>query len=85
MKKNETAKKGTLTFPDRKISEAFLDFSSPLLDTLGEAATKDEIDKILRITYTVWNAVVIDAVKGIANSCRWLENQAGMTECCLRD
>jgi hypothetical protein len=32
MKKNE--------FPNRKISETFLEFSSPLMDTIGEDVTK---------------------------------------------
>ena len=49
-------------YPYPKISEAFLEFSSPLLKTLPKPATKQDIDKILRITYTVWNAVVFDKV-----------------------
>lgn len=61
--KKHAKRKSGVTSPNRKISETFLDFSSPLLDTLGDATTKDEIEKILKITYTVWNAVVIDAVK----------------------
>jgi hypothetical protein len=34
-------KKRHLKFPNRKISETFLEFSSPLLDAIGQAATKD--------------------------------------------
>lgn len=49
-------------FPSRKISEAFLEFSSPLLKTLTGTPTERDIDKILRITYTIWNAVVLDEV-----------------------
>lgn len=49
-------------YPYPKISEAFLEFSSPLLKTLPKAPTKHDIEKILRITYTVWNAVVFDEV-----------------------
>ena len=52
----------TFEFPSQKISEAFLEFSSPLLKTLPKPATKHDIDKILRITYTIWNAVVFDKV-----------------------
>ena len=50
--------------PNRKISETFLDFSSPLLDALGKAATKQQVEKALQITYTVWNSIVLDSVKG---------------------
>lgn len=50
--------------PDGKISEAFLDFSLPLIDTMGSGATQEQIEKVLQITYTVWNSVVIDKVKG---------------------
>lgn len=49
-------------FSSQKISATFLEFSSPLLKTLPKPATKQDIDKILRITYTVWNAVVFDEV-----------------------
>jgi len=45
-----------------KISEALLEFSSPLLKTLPKRATRQDIEQILRITYTVWNAVVFDEV-----------------------
>jgi hypothetical protein len=43
-----------------KISEAFLEYSFPLLDELGPNATKEQVEKVLQITYTVWNAVVMD-------------------------
>jgi len=45
-----------LKYPNKKISETFLDFSSPLLDALGKGATKHQIEKIFEIAYTVWNA-----------------------------
>jgi len=38
-------KKNNLKFPNRKISETFLEFSSPLLDAIGQAATKDQVEK----------------------------------------
>ena len=48
---------------ERKISETFLDFSMPLLDAIGNGATKQQIESVLRITYSVWNAVNFDSVK----------------------
>ncbi len=51
-------------FPNRKISETFLDFSSPLLDALGKDAKKYQVEQVLKIAFTAWNAVVLDTVKG---------------------
>ena len=51
-------------YSDRKISETFLDFASPLLDALGAKATKDQIEEVLKIAFTVWNSVVFDTVNG---------------------
>ena len=48
--------------PYPKSSETFLEFSSPLLRTLTKPATIQDIEKIIRSTYTVWNAVVFDKV-----------------------
>ncbi|MEW6220278.1 MAG: hypothetical protein AB1634_12195 [Thermodesulfobacteriota bacterium] len=62
MKTSRRAKKSGMVFPNRKISETFLDFSSPLLGMLDGVAAKGEIEKVLIITYTVWNAVVMDEV-----------------------
>ena len=53
-------KKRHLKFPNRKISETFLEFSSTLLDAIGQAATKDQVEKVLQITYSVWNSIVLD-------------------------
>ncbi len=53
-----------LKFPNRKISETFLEFSLPLLDAIGQAPTKDQVEKVLQITYSVWNSIVLDTVKG---------------------
>ena len=55
---------------DRKISETFLDFASPLLDPLGAEATEREMENALQIAFTVWNAVVYDAVD---RSSRWVD------------
>ncbi len=48
--------------PNRKISETFLDFAGPFIETAGGEATKDQIEQILKIAFTVWNSVVLDAV-----------------------
>ena len=48
---------------ERKISETLLDFSMPLLESIGDGATKQQIESILRITYSVWNAVNFDSIK----------------------
>ena len=49
-------------FPDRKISETFLQFSEPLLTPLGPSATKEQMNQVLQIAFTVWNAVVYESV-----------------------
>jgi hypothetical protein len=51
-------------FPNRKISETFLDFSSPLLEAIGKDVTNYQVEQVLKIAYTAWNAVVLDTVKG---------------------
>jgi hypothetical protein len=53
-------------FPHRKISETFLDFTSPLLDALNKDVTKYQVEQVLKIAFTAWNAVVLDMVKGNA-------------------
>jgi hypothetical protein len=50
-------KKRHFKFPNRKISETFLEYSSPLLDAIGQAATKDQVEKVLQITFSVWNSI----------------------------
>ena len=49
---------------ERKISETFLDFSMPLLAEAKKGVTKQQIEKVLRITYSVWNAVNFDTIRG---------------------
>jgi hypothetical protein len=41
-----------------------LDFAEPLLAPLGAAAAEQEMEGALQIAFTVWNAVVYDAVQG---------------------
>ena len=52
--------------PDRKISETFLDYASPLIDALGPNVTKEQFDQALKIAFTVWNSVVFDQADGDA-------------------
>jgi len=50
--------------PYGKISEAFLDFASPLIEAAGPEAGNSELEPILKVAFTVWNAVVLDTVNG---------------------
>ena len=45
-------------FPDRKISETFLDFAAPVLGDAPERATEGQLDNALRVAFAAWNAVV---------------------------
>jgi len=44
-------------------SETFLDFAAPLLGEPG-GATKDQLEEVLKVGFTVWNSVVFDTVNG---------------------
>jgi hypothetical protein len=48
----------------RKISETLLDFASPLLEDMPPDASGKQIQEVLMIGCTVWNAVVLDDVLG---------------------
>jgi len=50
--------KSRLNFPDRKISDTFLQFAEPLLDAFGPNVTEARMEQPLKIAWTVWNAVV---------------------------
>ena len=50
-------------FPTRKISATFLEFAEPLLAPLGADASVQQMEGALQIAFTVWNAVVYDAVQ----------------------
>ena len=56
------ARKKRFRFPERKISETFLDFTSPLLELAPPGAAKEDVEEAFRIAFTTWNAVVFDAV-----------------------
>jgi hypothetical protein len=51
-------------YPDKKISETFLQFAEPLLEPLGPDATEPDMEEALKIAFTVWNAVVYETVNG---------------------
>jgi hypothetical protein len=53
-----------MSFPERKISESFLEFAEPLLEFEDKPPTQDEVEKCLQLASTVWNAVVFDTVRG---------------------
>jgi len=62
--------------PDTKISEAFLDFAEPLLEKEGAPPTTQEVEKVLQLASTIWNAVVLDTVRG---SKEWLTKVRNQT------
>ena len=64
-----------VTFPDRKISETFLDFADPLLAPLGPRATVKQMEQALKIAFTVWNGVVYDKVNGNTHFLDMMRNQ----------
>ena len=57
-------KKKKNKFPDKKISETFLNFASPIIDSLGNDPTQNQVESVLKIAFTVWNSVVLDTVRG---------------------
>jgi hypothetical protein len=57
-------KKKRNKFPNRKISETFLDFAPPIMDALGENPTKYQVEQALKIAFTVWNSIILDTVRG---------------------
>lgn len=50
--------KRTLNFPDRKISETFLDFAAPAMGDLPSEEPEHKAREALKVCFTVWNAVV---------------------------
>lgn len=51
-------------YQNRKISETFLDFASPLLEEAGEKANKEEVEVALKLASMVWTSVVLETVNG---------------------
>jgi hypothetical protein len=57
-------RRGRKAFPDRKISETFLDFASTLVDFSDPETPKDMLEQTLCIAFLVWNAVVFADATG---------------------
>ena len=51
-------------FPDRKISETFIDFAAPFVAMIDENTTQSQVEQGFKIAFTVWNAIVFDTVNG---------------------
>jgi hypothetical protein len=45
-------------YPDRKISETFLRFAAPLLESLPRDAPEHHAQQALQVSFTAWNAVL---------------------------
>jgi hypothetical protein len=61
-KQVKSQKRQQATYPDRKISETFLDFAAPLLATMPDDVTEASVEKVLSIAFAVWNGIVLDGV-----------------------
>ena len=68
--------KRTLSFPDRKISETFLDFAAPMMANLPSEALEHKARDALKVCFTVWNAVIFADVLHIH---RFLDDIRGLT------
>jgi hypothetical protein len=54
-----------MAVPDKKISETFLAFAEPLfMEGADTAPTRHQVEQILKVAFTVWNAIVFDTVHG---------------------
>jgi hypothetical protein len=63
-------------YPNRKISETFLDFAAPMLDDLPSEAPEQRAKKALEVSFTAWNAVVF---ADVLNDNRHLEEIRRLT------
>jgi hypothetical protein len=50
-----------LRLPTRKVSETLLDFASPLVEARGAPLLPEDLQEVLALSITAWNAVVLDA------------------------
>ena len=51
-------KRTATRFPDRKISETFLQFAAPIIHDLPSEAPEHRAREALQVSFTVWNAVI---------------------------
>ena len=63
-------------FPDRKISETFLQFAAPLLHALRSETPERQAHEALEVAYTAWNAVIF---ADVLNDNRYLEEARRLT------
>ena len=49
---------------ETKISETFLRFAAPILEDIPEGTTPSEIERLLLVPCTIWNALVFDHASG---------------------
>jgi hypothetical protein len=67
---------GRTAYPNRKISETFLEFAAPMLKDLPSEATEQRAREALEVSYTAWNAVVF---ADVINDHRHLEYSRRLT------
>ena len=51
-------KRAALRYPDRNISETFLDFARPIIQDLPSEAPEHRAREALQLAFTAWNAVI---------------------------
>jgi hypothetical protein len=50
--------------PQKKISQTLLDYLEPILNEFGDDISRQELENLLMVGTTVWNACVVDAWHG---------------------
>jgi hypothetical protein len=65
-----------VAYPNRQISETFLDFAAPMLDDLPSEAPEQRAKTALEVSFTAWNAVVF---ADVLNDHRHLEEIRRLT------
>ena len=63
-------------YPDRKISETFLHFAAPLIESLPSDAPEHHAQRALQVSFTAWNAVIF---ADVLNDHRHLEEIRRLT------
>ncbi len=72
----KTNKRQQAAYPNRKISETFLDFASPLTAVMPDDASEATIQKVLTIAFVAWNGIILDDVNGNGYYMARLKEQA---------
>ena len=50
--------------PQKKISQTLLEYLEPVLQGFGDDISREEIENLLKVGTTIWNACVVDAWHG---------------------